>query len=71
MGLTDPAGPGRDGGTVEIGGPLPAALIELARSGSAHDKPVAGQGRGAALAGAWLLLTGRLLPGDRLTVGRA
>jgi RNA polymerase primary sigma factor len=43
MGLTDPAGPGGDGGAVEIGGPLPAALIELARSGSAHDKPVAGQ----------------------------
>src|SRR5262249_17462123 len=43
MGLNDPADPGGDGGAVEIGGPLPAALIELARSGSAQDKPVAGQ----------------------------
>jgi len=43
MGLNDLADPGGDGGAVEIGGPLPAALIELARSGSAQDKPVAGQ----------------------------
>src|SRR5215469_11789964 len=39
MGLTDPAGPGGDGDAVEIDGPLPAAWIEMARSGSAHDEP--------------------------------
>jgi RNA polymerase primary sigma factor len=43
MGLTDPAGPGRDGNAVEIGGPLPAARIETARSGSARDEPRAAQ----------------------------
>jgi RNA polymerase primary sigma factor len=42
-GVTDPAGPGGDGGAVEIGGPLPAGPAETARPGSAHDKPVAGQ----------------------------
>src|SRR5215469_16715425 len=39
MGLTDLAGPGGDGGAVEIDGPLPAAWIEMARSGSAYDEP--------------------------------
>src|SRR5215469_4924755 len=39
MGLTDPAGAGGDGDAVEIDGPLPAAWIEMARSGSAHDEP--------------------------------
>ena len=43
MGLHDPAGPGRDGDAVETGGPLPAARIERARSGSAHDEPRAAQ----------------------------
>src|SRR5262249_10912105 len=43
LGLTGPADTGGDGGAVEIGGPLPAALIGTARSGSAQDKPVAGQ----------------------------
>src|SRR6266516_1618789 len=42
MGLDDPADPGGDGDAVEIGGPLPAAPIELARSGSAQDEPCAG-----------------------------
>jgi RNA polymerase primary sigma factor len=39
MGLNDPIGPGRDGDAVETGGPLPAAPIEMARSGSAQDEP--------------------------------
>jgi hypothetical protein len=43
MGLNDPADPGGDGDAVEIGGPLPAAPIELARSGSAQDEPRAPQ----------------------------
>ncbi|HEY6276876.1 MAG TPA: RNA polymerase sigma factor [Streptosporangiaceae bacterium] len=43
MGLDDPAGPGGDSGAFEIGGPLPAAPIEMARSGSAQDEPCAGQ----------------------------
>ena len=43
MGLNDPADPGRDGDAVEIGGPLPAAPIERARSGSAQDEPRAAQ----------------------------
>ena len=43
MGLDDPIGPGGDGDAVEIGGPLPAAPIELARSGSAQDEPCAAQ----------------------------
>ena len=41
MGLDDPADPGGDGDAVEIDGPLPAALIELARSGSAQGEPCA------------------------------
>jgi RNA polymerase primary sigma factor len=41
--LTDPAGPGGDGGAVEIGGPLAAAPAETARSGSAHGEPCAAQ----------------------------
>jgi len=46
MGLNDPAD--SDGGSdaVEIGGPLPAAAIELAHSGSAHDEPGAPQAAG-------------------------
>ena len=43
MGLTDPADPGRDGDAAEIGGPLPAAPIEMARSGEARDEAGAGQ----------------------------
>jgi RNA polymerase primary sigma factor len=43
LGLDDPIDPGRDGNPVETGGPLPAAPIETARSGSAHDEPRAGQ----------------------------
>src|SRR5216683_1236035 len=38
MGLNDPAAPGGDSDAVEIGGPLPAAPIEMAHSGSAHDE---------------------------------
>ena len=41
-GLDDPAGPGGDGDAVEIDGPLPAARIGRARSGSAQDEPRAG-----------------------------
>jgi RNA polymerase primary sigma factor len=37
--LTNPAGPGGDGGAVEIGGPLPAAPSETAGPGSAHGEP--------------------------------
>ena len=43
MGLNDPADPGGDGDAVEIDGPLPAAPIERARSGSAQDEPCAAQ----------------------------
>jgi RNA polymerase primary sigma factor len=43
MGLDDPAGPGGDGDAVEIDGPLPAAPIEMARSGSVQDEPCAAQ----------------------------
>jgi len=39
MGLTDPAGPGGDSGAAQIGGPLPAAPVEMAHSGSAQDEP--------------------------------
>ena len=39
MSLNDPADPGGDSDAVEIGGPLPAAPIEMAHSGSAHDEP--------------------------------
>src|SRR6266849_6645740 len=41
MGLNDPADPGGDSDAVEIGGPLPAAPIEMAHSGSAQDEPCA------------------------------
>ena len=41
MGWNDPADPGGDGDAVEIDGPLPAALIERARSGSAQGEPCA------------------------------
>jgi RNA polymerase primary sigma factor len=43
MGLTDPADPGGDSGAAQIGGPLPAAPIEMAHSGSAQDEPGAPQ----------------------------
>jgi RNA polymerase primary sigma factor len=43
MGVTDPADPGGDGDAVEIGGPLPAARIDMAHSGSARDEPGAAQ----------------------------
>jgi RNA polymerase primary sigma factor len=39
MALNDPADPGGDGDAVEIGGPLPAAPVEMAHSGSAQDEP--------------------------------
>ena len=39
MSLNDPADSGGDSDAVEIGGPLPAAPIEMAHSGSAHDEP--------------------------------
>ena len=43
MGLNDPADPGGDRDAGEIGGPLPAARIEMAHSGAAHDEPGAAQ----------------------------
>jgi RNA polymerase primary sigma factor len=43
MGLNDPMDPDGDSDAVEIGGPLPAAPIEMARSGSAQDEPCAPQ----------------------------
>ena len=43
MGLNDPADPGGDNDAVEIGGPLPAAPVEMAHSGSAQDEPRAPQ----------------------------
>jgi RNA polymerase primary sigma factor len=43
VGLTGPADPGGDGDAAEIGGPLPAAPIEMARSGEARDEARAGQ----------------------------
>jgi RNA polymerase primary sigma factor len=62
MGLNDVVGPGGDGGATEVDGPLPAALVEMARSRPAQDAPCAeqeaagkepgtGQGGGAAAAG--------------------
>ncbi len=62
MGSNDVAGPGGDSGAVEIDRPLPAAPIDMARSGPAQDEPCAeqeaagkepgtGQGGGAAAAG--------------------
>ena len=38
MGLNDPAGPGGDGDAVEIGGPPPAAPLEMAHSNPAQDE---------------------------------
>ena len=43
MGVTDPADPGGDNDAAEIGGPLPAAPIDTARSGQARDEPGAVQ----------------------------
>jgi hypothetical protein len=43
MGVDDPVGPGGDGGAGEIGGPLAAAPIETAHSGSDRDEPGAPQ----------------------------
>ena len=43
MGLTDPADPGGDNAAAEIGGPLPAARIEMAHPGAARDEPRAPQ----------------------------
>ncbi len=63
IGLNDPVGSRRDSDAVEIGGPLPAAPIEMSHSGSAHDElcapqaaageqePGTGQGDVAAAAG--------------------
>ena len=43
MGVDDPAGPGRDSGAVQTGGPLAAALTGWARSGSALGESCAGR----------------------------
>ena len=43
MGLTDPADPGRDNDAGEIGGPLPANPVDMARSGAARDEARAAQ----------------------------
>jgi RNA polymerase primary sigma factor len=43
MGLTDPADPGGDSGSGEIGVPLPPAPAGMAHSGSARDEPRARQ----------------------------
>ncbi|HYZ54754.1 MAG TPA: RNA polymerase sigma factor [Streptosporangiaceae bacterium] len=43
MGLNDSADLGGDSDAVEIGGPLPAAPVEMAHSGSAQDEPCAPQ----------------------------
>jgi RNA polymerase primary sigma factor len=43
VGLTDPADPGGDNDAVEIGGPPPAAPVEMAHSGSAQGEPCAPQ----------------------------
>ena len=43
MGLTDPADPGGDSASGEIGGPLPPAPAGMAHSGSARDEPRARQ----------------------------
>ena len=39
MGLNDLADPGGDSDAAQIGGPLPAAPVEMAHSGSARDEP--------------------------------
>jgi RNA polymerase primary sigma factor len=41
--LNDPTDPSGDGGAVESGGPLAAVRAEMARAGSAHGEPCAGQ----------------------------
>ncbi len=41
MGLNDSADPGGNSNAVEVGGPLPAAPVEMAHSGSAQDEPCA------------------------------
>jgi RNA polymerase primary sigma factor len=43
MGLNKPADPRGDSGAVEVDGLLPAAAIEMPRSGSARDEPYAAQ----------------------------
>jgi RNA polymerase primary sigma factor len=52
MGLNDPADPVRDSDAAQIGGPPPAAPIEIAQPGSAHDEPCAAQQAGAREPGA-------------------
>jgi RNA polymerase primary sigma factor len=47
MGLTDPADPGSDSDAAQIGGPPPAAPIEMAHSVSARDEPGTPQEAGA------------------------
>jgi RNA polymerase primary sigma factor len=47
MGLNDPAGPVRHSDAAQIGGPLPAAPMEMTQSGSAQDEPCAAQEAGA------------------------
>src|SRR5438876_3559552 len=44
MGLTDLAGPGREGKAAEISGLPPAAPVEMAHSGSAQDEPLFSEG---------------------------
>jgi len=39
MGVNDQADSGGDSGAAQIGGPLPAAPVEMAHPGSAHDEP--------------------------------
>jgi RNA polymerase primary sigma factor len=46
MGLNDPADPDRDSDVVEIGGPLPAAPVEIAHSNSAQAEPCTPQEAG-------------------------
>ena len=43
MGVDDPAGPGGDSGAAETGGPLAAAPVGRARSGSALAEPCSGR----------------------------
>jgi RNA polymerase primary sigma factor len=43
VGLTDPADPGGDNDAGEIGGPLPANPVDVARSGAARDEARAAQ----------------------------
>jgi RNA polymerase primary sigma factor len=46
MGLTDAADPGLDSGAAQVGGPLPAAPVGMAHSGSACDEPCAARQAG-------------------------